>query len=154
MDLRQLFTILDGRIGRKSYWTGLVILVVITLIAMVAIYPITMNVGGPRLAMLLLLIVQLVLLYPSLAIMSKRFHDRNRPGSLAWIMIVPWLLSALLGALGITDPADPFWLDYLLQAVLLIVSIWFLIELGILKGTDGDNAYGPDPLAGGAGSTS
>lgn len=148
MDWRQLFTTFDGRIGRKSYWIGAIVVFAITVAAMVIIYPITMNTGGPRLAMLLLLIVQLVLLYPILAIMVKRFHDRNRPGTFAWILLVPWLLSALLGALGITDPANPFWLDYLLQAILAVVGIWFLIELGILKGTTGPNDYGADPLGG------
>ena len=29
----------------------------------------------------------------------------------------------------------------------LLVALWFLIELGFLRGTEGDNRYGPDPLA-------
>jgi uncharacterized membrane protein YhaH (DUF805 family) len=29
----------------------------------------------------------------------------------------------------------------------LIVALWFLIELGCMRGTPGDNRYGPDPLA-------
>jgi uncharacterized membrane protein YhaH (DUF805 family) len=28
-----------------------------------------------------------------------------------------------------------------------VIGIWALIELGILKGTDGANRHGPDPLA-------
>jgi uncharacterized membrane protein YhaH (DUF805 family) len=39
-------------------------------------------------------------------------------------------------------------LDYLFAAWLMIVGIWFFIELGCLRGTAGDNQYGPDPLAG------
>jgi uncharacterized membrane protein YhaH (DUF805 family) len=31
--------------------------------------------------------------------------------------------------------------------VTIIVGLWFLIELGFLRGTAGDNSYGPDPLA-------
>ena len=30
----------------------------------------------------------------------------------------------------------------------LAISIWALVELGFLRGTQGDNAYGPDPLRG------
>jgi uncharacterized membrane protein YhaH (DUF805 family) len=30
----------------------------------------------------------------------------------------------------------------------LAISVWALVELGFLRGTPGDNAYGPDPLRG------
>jgi uncharacterized membrane protein YhaH (DUF805 family) len=36
----------------------------------------------------------------------------------------------------------------ILGLVSLVVGIWALIELGILKGTEGPNQHGPDPLAG------
>jgi len=29
----------------------------------------------------------------------------------------------------------------------VIGALWYLIECGFLRGTDGNNAYGPDPLA-------
>ena len=29
----------------------------------------------------------------------------------------------------------------------LVISIWALVELGCLRGTIGQNKYGPDPLA-------
>lgn len=62
-------------------------------------------------------IVALALLYPSLAVGVKRWHDRDKSG---WWMLI--LLIPLIGA------------------------IWYLIACGILKGTDGPNRYGPDPL--------
>jgi uncharacterized membrane protein YhaH (DUF805 family) len=33
-----------------------------------------------------------------------------------------------------------------LNIAVLIVGVWYLIELGILRGTVGDNKYGPDPV--------
>jgi uncharacterized membrane protein YhaH (DUF805 family) len=33
-----------------------------------------------------------------------------------------------------------------LGIAILVVLIWFLIELGFLRGTQGQNQYGPDPL--------
>jgi len=30
--------------------------------------------------------------------------------------------------------------------VVVGISLWLLVELGILKGTQGPNRYGPDPL--------
>ena len=56
-------------------------------------------------------------LWPSLAIQVKRWHDRNKSGN--WI---------------------------LLNFIPLIGFFWVTIELGFLKGTEGSNAYGTDPL--------
>jgi uncharacterized membrane protein YhaH (DUF805 family) len=62
-------------------------------------------------------IAALILLYPSLALYAKRWHDRGKSG---W-----WTLIGLIPVIG---------------------GIWILIELGILRGTNGPNQYGPDPL--------
>ena len=64
------------------------------------------------------LLAQILSIYPSVAVGIKRFHDRNKSG---W-----WVLITLIPFIG---------------------GLWYLIECGILKGTDGDNEYGPDPLA-------
>jgi uncharacterized membrane protein YhaH (DUF805 family) len=62
-------------------------------------------------------ILSLVFLYPILAIYAKRWHDRDKSG---W-----WSLIALVPIIG---------------------GIWIFIELGCLRGADGPNQYGPDPL--------
>jgi uncharacterized membrane protein YhaH (DUF805 family) len=61
--------------------------------------------------------VSLILLYPSLAVDVKRLHDRGKSG---W-----WILLLLVPVLGL---------------------IWFIVECGCLKGTDGPNRFGADPL--------
>ena len=38
-------------------------------------------------------------------------------------------------------------LGMILGLLSLVIGIWALVELGILKGTDGPNQHGPDPLA-------
>lgn len=53
-----------------------------------------------------------------LAVTVKRFHDRDKTGW--WVLIV---LVPMVGAL------------------------WYLIEAGFVRGTDGQNKYGSDPLA-------
>jgi len=68
----------------------------------------------------LIILVVLVALWPSIAAAVKRLHDRNRSG---------W---------------------FLLFALVPIANIWIMIEIYFLKGTDGPNTYGPDPLAAGA----
>lgn len=64
------------------------------------------------------LLFALAALYPSICVGIKRWHDRGKSG---W-----WTLIVLIPVIG--------W-------------IWAFVELGCLKGTDGPNSYGPDPLA-------
>lgn len=58
----------------------------------------------------------LIIIWPALALGVKRCHDRNRSGWFILVSLIP------------------------------IVSIWYLIEVGFLRGTDGPNDYGEDPL--------
>ena len=65
-------------------------------------------------------LVFLLVLWPLLAITIKRWHDRDKSG---W-----WILIGLIPIIG---------------------SIWALVENGFLRGTEGANRFGYDPLAGG-----
>ena len=65
------------------------------------------------------IIYSIICIYPSLALYAKRWHDRGKSGWWSLIILVP-----------------------------IIGGLWLLIELGFLKGTDGPNQYGADPLAG------
>ncbi len=62
-------------------------------------------------------------IWPSLAVGVKRCHDRDRYGWFLLIGLIP-----------------------------IVGNIWLLIELGFLRGSQGSNRIGPDPLDGGAGS--
>lgn len=64
-----------------------------------------------------------VAFWAGLAISIKRFHDRNKSGW--WTLLI---LAQVIPVIG--------WL----------VPVWFIIELGCLRGTDGSNNYGQDPL--------
>jgi len=55
-------------------------------------------------------------LFSSLAVSIKRCHDRDRSGWFLLLYLIPF------------------------------VSWWVTIELAFLKGTVGDNQYGPEPL--------
>ena len=128
MDIVSLLTSFEGRINRAKWWLGVLILMILEGIVS---YIIGMTMGvdmmgssDPDLmkqgiiAMSVPLgIVSLIILYPSLALYTKRWHDRGKSGWWTLIILVP-----------------------------LIGAIWALIELGILRGTVGSNQYGPDPL--------
>ena len=64
------------------------------------------------------LIVAVAMIWPGIALAVKRLHDRGRTGWFYLLLLVP------------------------------ILNIWILIEIWFLRGTHGDNAYGPDPLGG------
>ena len=70
-----------------------------------------------ELAIVLWVIYSIVIIWPALAVAVKRWHDRNKSGWWIFIVLIP-----------------------------IIGSIWSFIELGCLKGTDGPNDYGEDPL--------
>lgn len=128
------FSIMDylfsfqGRINRAKYWAffGLSILFVLLFTLVSAILAVAFtNAGDPnagQTASTVLALVELVFFLPylvaTLAIGVKRWHDRDRSG---W-----WILIYLVPVIG---------------------PIWTFIECGCLRGTDGDNRFGPDPLA-------
>jgi uncharacterized membrane protein YhaH (DUF805 family) len=62
-------------------------------------------------------LVLLPMLWPAFAVTVKRWHDRNKS---AW-----WILINLIPVVG---------------------DIWSLVENGFLRGTPGENRFGPDPL--------
>jgi uncharacterized membrane protein YhaH (DUF805 family) len=151
MDFGYLYASFEGRIGRKSYWIGVICL---TIVMMVVLYGTIFLIGGSITepdfqTRLVTLILQLLICYPAAAVTVKRLHDRNRPGYFAAFMLVPLVLKSITDLLDITgDPLDQNALDYLLNLIVFGVSIWFFIELGCLRGTIGPNQYGPDPIAG------
>jgi uncharacterized membrane protein YhaH (DUF805 family) len=146
MDFGYILTSTQGRIPRSQWWAGLVVLVVIGVILSLIIgWALGMMTTIGQVA---LLILQIIFIYPSYALSAKRFQDRNKPGSLALIGIILAILVTLARIAGLSDPLNPTAVDWILNIALLIVGIWYLIELGILRGTVGENSYGPDPLEG------
>ena len=133
MDWKYLFTSFEGRINRKPFWLSLLALFVVEWILMLVLGLVlgTSMMGSvdPNMApdqaaamatkgMIPIIIVSLLFLYPALAIYAKRWHDRGKSG---W-----WTLIGLVPVIG---------------------GIWLLVELGFLRGTEGPNQYGNDPLA-------
>ena len=145
MDFGYILTSTQGRIPRSQWWAGLVVLVIIGVVLGLLI---AWVLGMTMVGLIATLILQIILLYPSYCISAKRFQDRNKPGSLALIGIGLAILQTLARLVGLSNPYSPTAVDWILNIALLIVGIWYLIELGILRGTVGPNTYGPDPLEG------
>ena len=142
MDFGSLFTSTQARINRAKWWVGMIVLA----IANFVLTWVLILMLGPA-AAIALLVLQLILFYPAYAVGAKRFQDRGRPGTLALILPGVSLLSQLVTTLGLSgDPMAPGALAYVFMIAVFAVAIWYLIDLGILKGTTGPNQYGPDPL--------
>lgn len=155
--MQELYTTFDGRIRRGEWWKGVIILVVVV----VAISLILNAILGSTsfLARLVSFLIGLAVLYPYLALGSKRLHDRGKP-MLPWmaIFIGPAFVLNIMQVLGIGfRPMEvmgdtvmmPTALGTIMGLVSMAAGLWGLVELGILKGTEGPNEYGPDPRAAG-----
>jgi uncharacterized membrane protein YhaH (DUF805 family) len=100
----------EGRLCRSDYWLkGVLILIPFSIMNNILIHGLKMREAG--------MIIALIMLWPSLAILIKRLHDRNRSGWFIFIIFIP-----------------------------VIGGIWLLVEVWFLKGTDGPNRFGRDYL--------
>ena len=154
MDLGYLYTSFDGRINRKPYWIGTIILaVVILVISFVAGMFMGVSITAPDFRFKLLsLVLGVLLLYPAAALMVKRLHDRDRPAWLAALFLASGLIKSVTDVIGVTgNPVSPNPLDALLNLITFIFGIWAFVELGCLRGSAGTNRHGPDPLGSAAG---
>ena len=144
MDFSTLYLSTEGRIGRQTFWIGHIVLAVIGIVLAL----LTASLFGQMSFMTRLISLIYIVAYPAYAVSAKRFQDRNKSGSLGAILIGLSVFSALLDLFGLTgNPIAPNMFGILLSLITLAVAIWYLIELGILRGTVGDNQYGPDPVA-------
>jgi uncharacterized membrane protein YhaH (DUF805 family) len=145
MDLQYVFASLDGRINRAKWWAGILILAVISLVLNFVVVGLF---GFGVFGSILLILIVLALFYPTYAVCAKRFQDRDRPGQTALYGLVPMLIANFLEAVGATGaPQEPNAIGWICILIFWGVGLWFLIDLGILKGTPGQNHYGGDPLA-------
>lgn len=104
----------EGRIPRRVFWGA-------SLLNAVVYYAIVFAVMGivgeeSPAASLVILVLYPFLIWVSLAVSVKRWHDLDKSG---W-----WVLVGLIPCLG---------------------PLWTFVETGCLRGTFGDNDYGPDP---------
>lgn len=146
-----LFMTVAGRIGRKQYWIGSILLFVaaIVLVTIMAtaggVGALSRADGGSSGVMTL---ITILILAASVPLVVKRLQDRNKSPHYAWLLYGPAIISTVGDVAGLTGtPTAPNTLGYALSLVSLIIGLWFFIELGFLRGTAGPNGYGPDPVA-------
>jgi uncharacterized membrane protein YhaH (DUF805 family) len=144
----------QGRINRGKYWLAVAIYVAINVVlAGIAL----IRFGNSILALaddaaddgviiglmskgigffLLMLVIYIPLIVSAVFVGIKRLHDRDKSG---WWLLVFYLVPSVLN--GLAD------LSAIFSLAAFAISIWAFVELGCLRGTQGPNRYGPDPLA-------
>jgi len=145
MNFGNLYTSFEGRISRKPFWIGFIPLVAVMIgILFLSLYA----VGEQDLWVFRLnkFIVMLIFMYPLMALGVKRLHDRGRPGYVVIFFFVPWLLHQITNLVGLTGDATSLnSLDLIFISLNMLISIWFFVDLGLLRGQRTTTQYGPDP---------
>jgi uncharacterized membrane protein YhaH (DUF805 family) len=167
MNWTEYFFSFSGRINRAKLWLFVLIIFLIEIaffILFAGIFGMSVllagdKVGAPAMTggpaviafFVVCAIVGIAIVVASIALTVKRLHDRNKGA--AWLLVF-WLLPIVLDvSAGATSPnsgQDSGGLSAAGVALMLAssaVSIWAFVELYCLRGTIGDNRFGPDPLA-------
>jgi uncharacterized membrane protein YhaH (DUF805 family) len=137
---------LEGRRTRMVYWRTLLLCAFAFAIIKIAsvMFPLLTGVAGFG------QVVWLATLPVSGAQFSnivERLHDRGKSG---WWIVPFWVAPSVVigvayaGAAG--NAGASLWVTFLLLLVGLGLGLWGLVELGFLRGTRGENQYGPDSL--------
>lgn len=137
-----------GRIRRRHYWVtsfalGIVKAVLTVIVAIV--------VGAPSLTngdSYVRIVVEALFLWPALALMVKRGHDRNRPARFSLVMLVV-AIAMIMGA-GVGTALAKTWLMTICVVGALAIFGFLLVDYGFMDGTPGPNRYGPSPKGVGA----
>ena len=126
MNWGKLLFSFDGRVGRKGFWLyTLVMIVIVVILQVVALGPMMAAAASGDPAALegmsfpiWVWIIFIPLIWTSLAVQAKRWHDQDRS---AW-----WILIGLIPFVG---------------------GIISLIMCGFIAGTPGPNRFGEGPMA-------
>ncbi len=124
LSIKQILFSFDGRIPRRIFWLWRIVVSVAAIVLVSLISPLMMlgvdqtaeEPGVNPIGIILLVIVMIPMIWISLSLAVKRWHDRGKSGA--------WVLIALIPLVG---------------------PIWSFIECGCLRGTFGHNQFGSDP---------
>ncbi len=141
----------SGRISRSQYWLHyilpvFVISVILSVISGIA--QVNDNQGIAITFNFLYGLFSLLTLWPGIAVLIKRIHDRDKSGWLVLLPIVPVVLMIIAAIAGIAGGSiyESWVVIVTLAVVLVAIAIWFFVEFGCMRGTIGANRYGPDPV--------
>jgi uncharacterized membrane protein YhaH (DUF805 family) len=104
----------------------------------------------------LLSVIGVLNVWINYALTAKRLHDRNRSGwwllapTVTLVMAIAFAFVTLSLPEGQREPSNTIGIIFVFATV--AIGVWLFLEIGFLRGTQGPNRFGPDPLAGEQGS--
>ena len=147
-----LYTSLRGRISRKTYWLWFALPIAVlnilsgVLDSALGTYVVDSEAGYVS------VIMGLLVVWPGLVGMVKRLHDRDKTGKHLAALYGSLITAAILVMVIILrnpQSISAAEIDWRMFSPMLVWSLYFMylsISIGFLRGTDGPNRYGPDPL--------
>lgn len=141
----------EGRYGRRKFWAWSLLLPALMLVLLIPLASMSNPTGGGGGA-IALLVMALPLLFLHAKLVVHRLHDLGFSGR--WFPVLTLLPIAMLAeSFAVYDRIEQSyeaqqWIQpYVLFMLLGSFALFFggFIVLGCLRGTDGPNAYGPDP---------
>ena len=152
-----------GRLNRQPYWIALIAMILAFAAAVFIALSLSgdlavlfgedrdnaVTTGSNLVGALFLMLAAGIVTWCNLAIGAKRLHDRNK--SAWWLLVIIFggslfEFATLLGVQAVGTEDDPSTLGNALIIAGGLISLWFFIELGFFKGSQGPNRFGEDPL--------
>lgn len=144
----------SGRASRSEYWWWILAQLLFFFILAILIQSI-----APELLLWVSTVFMLLLFVPNLAVQYRRLQDCNIHGAWCLICYIPYLYFSIsrivwqvLMSQGDFSLIAAYY-EYAVSASIVILQSVsgacgiFLLVKSCTRGTDGDNKYGPDPLA-------
>ena len=116
MDLKSLWLSPNGRATRRDLWLRTYLPFLGIYVLAFILDMITGNFDAQKGYGLISALVSLILIWPWIAVLIKRCHDRDKTGWFVLLFLVP------------------------------LLNLWPAIELYFLRGTTGTNRFGDDPI--------
>jgi uncharacterized membrane protein YhaH (DUF805 family) len=148
----------SGRINRKQYWIGTGLVTMLSVMGQMLAFSSSVMlpsykdssaaIASALGASAFSIPINLLVLWCTLAIQFKRFHDRGRTG---WLSMIPLVLvvlaiGSIVGNAFAGAPIEKLFADLLpLVVLMMITGLAFFIDLGCMQGVEGPNKYGPPP---------
>lgn len=139
-DLKEKYFRFTGRVQRRPFLARTLILMFAQFMFSIILYSkiiesiLIQHIDYAVIFGLIFILLTIPTVWSHLSLGTRRFHDLNKPGSLFAIPFICYLASYIFPVLGFDTAA---------MAAQSIMAVSYL-GLVTVKGTSGDNAYGPE----------
>lgn len=146
-DMLALFFSPSGRIGRAAWWFATLVLLAISMGATAIFHPQFFSLDDVSSPPIQVTLVDLAALIPTTFITMKRLADRDWPrwpAILLAILVTIFTIGTYAGRFTMADDGPVAETIFVMAVAAMAIAI--IADNGFMRGTIGQNRYGPDPL--------